>query len=335
MLRAQATDRTGARAAPRPYRNAVLLGPFDEFGHDQKVAGKPHLLDDAKFIAQSFAIRLGGPLAIMGVLLGCEDMDLQPPLQSLPRLTAQFLRLAKLGGERRQDGLTLLHHEGAAAGDNQRVLYGLGQIAEQFAHLGGRFEIVFRGQAAAIFLGDIAALGDADQRVMRLVHGRIGEERLIGGDQRQVVPIGQFHQLRLDAVFRLQTMALQLDVKAPRKRAGKAAQAGLRLVGLSLGDQPADRSHAAAGQGDQAIGAFLDVSDRDLRKLARLGFQKGFADQLQQIGVAGVVLGEQNELIRIGRARGVAGRKSTRVGVATNPQLHADDRLYAGIRASQ
>ena len=33
-------DATGARTAPRPDRNVLLLGPFDEVGDDQEVAGE-------------------------------------------------------------------------------------------------------------------------------------------------------------------------------------------------------------------------------------------------------------------------------------------------------
>ena len=42
-------QRTGTGTAPGPDRNAVLLGPVDEVGHDQEVAGKAHADDDVEF----------------------------------------------------------------------------------------------------------------------------------------------------------------------------------------------------------------------------------------------------------------------------------------------
>ena len=52
------SDGTRARTAPWPHRNGrrLRLGPLDEVGHDQEVAGKTHFLDDADFIGQAFAI---------------------------------------------------------------------------------------------------------------------------------------------------------------------------------------------------------------------------------------------------------------------------------------
>ena len=41
-------DRARARAAARPDRNVVGLGPFDEVGDDQEVAGEPHAGDDRR-----------------------------------------------------------------------------------------------------------------------------------------------------------------------------------------------------------------------------------------------------------------------------------------------
>src|SRR3546814_10524768 len=46
----------GARPATGTNRAAVLLGPLDEVGDDQKVAGKAHLLDDAELVIESLPI---------------------------------------------------------------------------------------------------------------------------------------------------------------------------------------------------------------------------------------------------------------------------------------
>jgi hypothetical protein len=59
--------------------------------------------------------------------------------------------------------------KGAALGDDQRVVAGLGQVGEQSPHLRRRSEEMVRGQPVAIGILDHLALGDAHQRVVRLV----------------------------------------------------------------------------------------------------------------------------------------------------------------------
>ncbi|MNT27983.1 hypothetical protein D3C72_1636380 [compost metagenome] len=59
-------ERARARAPARPHRAAILLGPVDEVRHDQEVAGKPHLQDDAQLELQPLHVL--GPL---GIALRC------------------------------------------------------------------------------------------------------------------------------------------------------------------------------------------------------------------------------------------------------------------------
>ena len=103
---------------------------------------------------------------------------------------AKFVHLVI--GEFRQDRGVLLDREGAATGDLDGVFQGLGEVGEEGAHLGFGLEIVLRGQAAAgLLLVDIGALGDADQRVVGLVHLGLREVDVVGGDQRQAELIGE------------------------------------------------------------------------------------------------------------------------------------------------
>ena len=76
--------------------------------------------------------------------------------------------------------------EGAALRDLDRVGERLGQIGEQRRHLGAGLEVMLGRELAPVGLGQQAAFGDADQRVMRLVILAPGEERLVGGDERQI-----------------------------------------------------------------------------------------------------------------------------------------------------
>src|SRR6185312_12602095 len=53
-------QRARARTAPRPDRNALLLRPLDEVGHDQEVAGILHALDHLDLEGQAVVVFLQG-----------------------------------------------------------------------------------------------------------------------------------------------------------------------------------------------------------------------------------------------------------------------------------
>ena len=164
-----------------PHRNALILGPFDEIGHDQEIAGEPHLFDDVQFEIQ--------PRLILG---GGDRMrnNRQPRLQPCIGLTAQFLHLVI--GELGQDGLALIGGKGATAGDLDRVFQGFWQVGEEGGHLGLGFEIMLGGQTAPrLALVNISALGDADHGVMGQIHRGLGEIDIVGGNQWQAQFIGQ------------------------------------------------------------------------------------------------------------------------------------------------
>jgi hypothetical protein len=60
--------------------------------------------------------------------------------------------------------------EVAAAGDLHRVLQGLGQVGEQFGHLGAGLEVLLGAEALGPpLVAQHVALGDADARLVRLV----------------------------------------------------------------------------------------------------------------------------------------------------------------------
>ncbi len=99
--------------------------------------------------------------------------------------------------EARQDRLMRARAEGAALRDLDGRGERLGQIGEQRDHLGAGLEAVLGRELAAVGLGDQAAFGDADQRVMGLVVAAAGKERLVGGDQRDRFGVGELDQHRL------------------------------------------------------------------------------------------------------------------------------------------
>ncbi|MND79279.1 hypothetical protein D3C80_710120 [compost metagenome] len=199
-------QRTGAGTPPRSHRDAVQLGPLDEVGHDQEVAGEAHLLNDPHLPFQA------GPVFLLG--RGGRDL-LQAGLQPLTRLVRQFVGFRAAGArvEARQDRRPRRHQEGATAGDVDGVVAGLGQVREQVAHGGCGLEPVLAGDAAAVFLTGKGAVGDAQQGVMRLRLRRLGVVDVVGGDQGHVVGVGPFDQPRLGHRFLRQAVTLQLHVE--------------------------------------------------------------------------------------------------------------------------
>ncbi len=97
----------------------MILGPFDEIGHDQEIPGETHLFDDAQFEFQ--------PLVI---ILDRDGMryHLQPRLQPRTGLTAQFLDLVI--GETRQNRFMPGDRKCAAACDLDRVFNRFRKIRE-------------------------------------------------------------------------------------------------------------------------------------------------------------------------------------------------------------
>src|SRR5690606_7536185 len=53
-------ERTRAGTAAWPDRNALSLGPFDEVGDDQEVAGKTHSGDDVYFEGKPIIVNFAG-----------------------------------------------------------------------------------------------------------------------------------------------------------------------------------------------------------------------------------------------------------------------------------
>ena len=177
---------------------------------------------------------------------------------------------------------------------------------------------------------------------MGLEHVGIGEERLVGRHQRQLAPVGELHERRLDLAFGLQAVAHQLDVKPPRKQPGEPLQHLLRHPSPALGEQPSHRARRAAGERDQPFAVRLEIGERQLRGLRRGGLKEGTAHQLHQIAVALLALDQDHQDVRrepraVARVRALSRGPvlQTRVRVAADGELAADDRLHAGLRAGQ
>ena len=188
------------------------------------------------------------------------------------------------------------------------------------------------GHPPAVRISDRGALPDADQRVMGLVHVLVGEETLIGRDQRQILGIGQIDQLALDLVLVLKEMSLQFDVEPPRKQTCQTVE-HRRGIGLAARQEHApDSPFEPRRQGDQPVGHTGQIFDRDLRFLLAGALHIGPADDPHEVPVAGLGLHEQNQLIgRDVLAADDPQPAPPRLGRSPDLELDADDRLHPGL----
>ncbi len=228
--------RAGPRAASRPDRNAGTPRPLDEIGNDQEIAGKPHLGDRRQLEFQPFAIG-------SGLVLG-EPEAREAAVEAGVRGTAQRRRLVDpvLGRKGRQDRLARLRDERAAAGDHECIVASLREIGENLAHLRRRPEVVVRGQPLAVGVGNHLALSDAEQRILRFPAIPVEKMRVVGGDERQVVAIGETDQPLLAAGLLAAAVPHQLDIEPSRERRSQLGERRLGRLALPFGKRPADRT---------------------------------------------------------------------------------------------
>ena len=119
-------DRAGSRAASGTDRDALALRPLDDVGDDQEIAGKAHPDDRVRARirgARDRVSRRSSPISARGEPL------LQPGLRGAAQ--CGFLVEAVDRREGRQNRLARLRNEGAAPGDDECVVAGLGQIGEE------------------------------------------------------------------------------------------------------------------------------------------------------------------------------------------------------------
>ena len=144
-----------------------------------------------------------------------ENIILQSPLKPTPCAICDFFRLgfAIARVERRQHWLHLPQHKGATLCDVNSVFHRFRQILEQLRHLFCGFEIVLRCRFAAISILHIGSFGNTQQRIVRLVHFRIGEKAIVRSNNRNIICVGQVQQRILYRHFFNHAVTLQFHIQ--------------------------------------------------------------------------------------------------------------------------
>ena len=221
--------------------------------------------------------------------------------------------------------------EGAALRNLDGGGDGLRQVGKQRRHLGAGLEPVLGRELWPLVVGDQATLGDADQRVMRLVIFLRREQRLVGRYQRNAARVGELDQRGFRHPLGRDAVALQLDIEAIAEQACQrlAAAAGERA--LPGDDRGIERAAGAAGERNQPLGLAFEPSQLDVRRFVRRRFEKGTRIEPHQAAVAVLACGQQHDARTLGRLPATTAT-DTRAGLLVaeiDRQRAADDRLDA------
>ncbi len=316
-------QRAGARAAPWPDRHAVPLGPVDEVGDDQEVAGKAHLPDGADLEGEALLVlrALGRTRGGVGEELGKARLQ---PCRGLLRhelVQGQPLGRRELG----QLVLAQFDRQRAAARDFHRIGECLGEVGEQFGHLGLGLEVLLVGEVLGpARVAEDVALGDAHPRFVGLEVIAVEELHRMGRHHRQPEFGGEpdaaaDEGFLLGAAARLD--ALQFDVVAVREP-GRPLPRQLLRQGVVAGEQRlADVATLGAGQRDQVrVVARRELRAGDFGAATTAVAEVGVGEQCAQPQVAGAVLRQQ---------QGAGAVAAAAVARLRHPDVAADDRLDA------
>ena len=323
-------DGASRRPAARTHADALAARPFNVFLHDEEVRGEAGVQDDLGFgvvalhdvgaqFLQALEARQHG-LAVVRVeadgllVLGGKVAPDQAHLAFLAE--PRFLGFAFGQGEARQNGVAL-ELDVALLGHFDRRVARLGEFAERRAHLlfGLHVELVV-GKAHALGVVDLAARADAQQNVVcaRVVLHQVME--IVRGDGLETARLrhaGELLvqlQLRQAAIGR-QALVLQFDVEIARVEAGRQLArpfAGVFELAVVKQLRHAGKTRRAA---DDAMAVFLQLRIGGAR-LVIVIVDVRLADQLQQVVVTLVRLGQQQQVVqpRLAIARqGVVGRE--------------------------
>ena len=270
-------------------------------------------------------------------MVPCErPCTLQPIGQAFLGLPAQLRRLlaerigaAGADGKARQDRLARHRPERTALGDLDGGGQRLRNVGKQDRHFGAGLETVIGRQLLAIGLGDQAAAGDAQQRVMRLVIVIAGEIRLVGRDQRQALGIGEIDQAAFDAALLVDAVALQFDIEAVAEQISQPVAARRGQRGVIAMQRQRDRPLGAAGQRDQVLRVALEPFELDVRGLMDRRLQERPRVQPHQAAIAALARRQQHD------SRRCRSQRVARIGILVaeiDREFQADDRLDAVAR---
>ena len=215
-------------------------------------------------------------------------------------------------------------------GDAAAVADGVALVREERRHLGRRLHVELVGlELEAARRVEVVAGPDAEQDVMGLGLVLADVVQVIGHDQGQPDLRRQAQELTVEPGLLGEAVVLELQEEAVLAE-DLAVAAGDRAGQLPVVDleRLGDLAAQAGDQADQALAVAREVLEVDPR-LVVVAVDVGVGDQPAQVLVAGVVLGQQDEVEGLAVGLALLGGHRARRDV----RLDADDRLDAlGLR---
>ncbi len=284
-LQAIGRERAGGASTPRADLDPVPLGERDEVPDDQEVVREAHLLDRLELEAEPVVqLRRRPAVPLVQAFLAELDQVVEGVLPLRDR-------------KAREQDLPELELNVATLGDLERSPERLLVAGEVGRHLGRRLEEELVGVEAPVvrILERVARL-DAEERLVRL---RVLVPEVVdvpGRHQRQLGLAREVREQRVDAALHVEPCVLDLHVGrvAPEDLA-EPVEVGSRIVRAVFLERLADPPGEAAGERDQPGRVLREQLPVDAR-LVVVALEVTGRGELDQVGVAGVVLGQQRQV---------------------------------------
>ena len=296
-------DGAGRRSSARPHADAVSLGPAHVLLDDQEVVGEALLADDLVLVLKALldVLAADGELApVLAVALG------QPRLA----LLAEALLRGLAGVEVRELGevhVRPVELVAALIGHLERVVDDLRAPREELAHLLFALEVELGARhALAVLVVELGGGADAGEHV--LGGGVLAREVVVvvGGDDLDTQLATELHDLlgeravgEAAPVGVREAVVLDLEVEVVPKDllVGEGPAAGLVRAPVEVHARD-DARDARRGADDALVVAAQHVKG-GARVVVEHVARGGLAHHLHEVDVAGLVLGEQDQVVAV------------------------------------
>ncbi len=308
--------RPGAGATAGTDADAVVLGPVDEVGDDEEVAGEAHLHDDVGLVLGLLAHLVGDAGGVAHVQAALDLLD-EPALLGLA------------GGHRDSaacSSRSCRTRSSPRSAISERVVARLGVVAEDVPHLRRGLEVeLVAVELEALGVVERRARLHAQQRRVALGVVLVRVVQVVRGDEREVELLREAQQVVHHAALDVEAVVHDLGEEVLlAEDVAELGGGGLRRVVLAESQAGLHFAADAAGRGDDALRVGLQQLTVDAG-LEVVALERRVRRHPEEVVHARVALGEQRHVGVRARARDVV------VVLVGTPPAHA--RLVGAMRA--
>ena len=329
----------GGRAATRTNANALFASVADQVPHHEEVVREAHVGYDAQFVVQAL-----GHLRrqVVPVAFACAGVG-----QFAQEAVGAFLvrGALEIGGDRElgQRAVAELNSQVNPLGNRQCVVAGLGDVAEEVAHLRGGLKVVLVAlEAEAVGVRHACARANTEQGVVHLVVAVLDVVQVVRGEERRVQVASNLQEAGVGAGLLGQAVVLHFDeeVFGAEDRLQTPGQLEALLVVVTQQGLKDNTTQAARG-GDESFVMLFEQLPVETG-LVVVALEEGPRGNLTKILVPGVVGGQQGQVVvqllpTFSVATGVidlaAARRPVETRVGRHVGLETDNRHHVVLAA--